>query len=79
MRKPTSIIQIAVMSMLAMFVSVSLVSSAVKVDTSDLRDAVTVEGVRLHQAAFQDIADDNGGTRVSGSTGTISMSRTLKR
>ena len=69
MRKLTSIIQISVMSMLAMLVSVSLVSSAVKVDTSALLEAVTVEGVRMHQAAFQDIADANGGTRVSGSPG----------
>ena len=69
MRKPTSIFQIAVMSMLAMFVSVSLVSSAVKVDTAALRAAVTVEGVRDHQAALQDIADANSGTRVSGSPG----------
>ncbi len=66
MRKPISIIQIAVMSMLAMFVSVSLVSSAVKVDTSALREAVTVEGVRAHQQALQEIADANGGTRTSG-------------
>ena len=38
MRKLTSIIQITAMSMLAMFVSASLVSSAVEVDTSDLRE-----------------------------------------
>jgi aminopeptidase Y len=34
-----------------------------------LLDCVTVEGVREHQAAFQAIADDNGGTRVAGSPG----------
>jgi Zn-dependent M28 family amino/carboxypeptidase len=69
MRKPTSIIQITVMSMLAMFVSVSLVSSAVEVDTSELRAAVTVDGVRVHQQAFQDDADANGGTRLAGTAG----------
>ena len=69
MRKPTSIIQIAVMSMLAIFIGVSLVSSAVKIDTTALREAVTVEGVRDHQAAFQDFADANGGIRTSGTPG----------
>ena len=69
MRKPTSIIQIAVMCMLAVFVSVSFVSSAVQIDTSDLREAVTVEGVRTHQAAFQAIADANDGIRTSGFPG----------
>jgi Zn-dependent M28 family amino/carboxypeptidase len=69
MRKLTSIIQIAVMSMLTIFVSVSLVSSAVEIDTSELREAVTVEGVRAHQAALQVIANAYGGTRVSSSDG----------
>jgi Zn-dependent M28 family amino/carboxypeptidase len=34
-----------------------------------LLECVTLEGVREHQAAFQEIADANGGTRVSGSPG----------
>ena len=34
-----------------------------------LLQCVTLEGVREHQAAFQDIADANNGTRVSGSPG----------
>ncbi|HSK51408.1 MAG TPA: M28 family metallopeptidase [Clostridia bacterium] len=34
-----------------------------------LAECVTLEGVREHQAALQDIADANGGTRVSGSPG----------
>jgi aminopeptidase Y len=34
-----------------------------------LLDCVTLEGVREHQAALQEIADENGGTRVSGSPG----------
>jgi Zn-dependent M28 family amino/carboxypeptidase len=69
MRKSTSIYQITLISMLAIFLSVSLVSSAVRIDTSELRDAVAVEGVREHQQALQDIANNNGGTRVSGSPG----------
>ena len=32
-------------------------------------DCVTLEGVRAHQRAFQDIADDNGGTRAVGTAG----------
>lgn len=34
-----------------------------------LLECVTVEGVREHQAAFQAIADDNGGTRAAGTPG----------
>jgi aminopeptidase Y len=34
-----------------------------------LLECVTLEGVREHQAAFQEIANDNNGTRVSGSAG----------
>ena len=45
------------------------VHSAVRVDTSSLREAVTVEGVRSHQAAFQDAADANGGIREASSPG----------
>ena len=38
-------------------------------DSSFLREAVTVDGIREHQAAFQAIADANGGTRASGTSG----------
>jgi Zn-dependent M28 family amino/carboxypeptidase len=34
-----------------------------------LLECVTLEGVRAHQAAFQAIADANGGTRVAGTSG----------
>jgi aminopeptidase Y len=34
-----------------------------------LLECVTLEGVRAHQAAFQEIADDNGGNRFSGLPG----------
>lgn len=69
MKRRTSLLQIAVLGMLAVFFSVSLVSSAVRIETSALREAVTVDGVRAHQAALQAIADANGGTRESGSPG----------
>jgi Zn-dependent M28 family amino/carboxypeptidase len=45
------------------------VIGAVKVDTSALREAVTVEGVRSHQQTLQVIADLNGGTREASSPG----------
>ena len=34
-----------------------------------LRECVTLEGVRAHQAAFQAIADANGGNRAAGTSG----------
>src|SRR5687768_9145250 len=37
--------------------------------TAKLLECVDLPGVREHQAAFQAIADANGGTRVSGSPG----------
>lgn len=43
--------------------------AAVPIDTSDLREAVTAEGIVEHLQAFQDIADANGGTRASGTPG----------
>jgi Zn-dependent M28 family amino/carboxypeptidase len=46
-----------------------LVSSAVEVDTAALREAVTVDGVRDHQDAFQQIADTNDGNRASATPG----------
>lgn len=47
------------------------VQSAVSVETSSLRTAVTVEGVRAHQAAFQAAADAHGATREASSLGFI--------
>jgi Zn-dependent M28 family amino/carboxypeptidase len=45
--------------------------AAAKVNTSKLRKAVTVEGVRAHQQVFQNIADAaaSAGTRASGTPG----------
>lgn len=42
---------------------------AAPVDSSALRDAVTVDGIREHQLALQAIADANGGSRASGFPG----------
>jgi Zn-dependent M28 family amino/carboxypeptidase len=38
-------------------------------DSTALRNAVTLGGVRAHQQEFQDIADANGDTRVAGTAG----------
>ena len=46
-----------------------VVAAGVGVDTSALTEAVTVEGVRAHQEAFQQFADDNGGNREASSDG----------
>ncbi len=48
---------------------IAVATAAIPVDTSALREAVTVAGVRDHQLALQDIADANGGTRLAGSPG----------
>ena len=39
------------------------------VDSTALRNAVTLSGIRAHQQQFQNIANANGGTRVAGSPG----------
>jgi Zn-dependent M28 family amino/carboxypeptidase len=64
-----SVTQISIIAIFSMLISVSLVSSAVRIDTLALREAVTVDGVRAHQAAFQAAADANGGTRESSTPG----------
>lgn len=46
-----------------------LAFAAVGVDSTALRDAVTIAGVRAHQSEFQTIADNNGGTRASTTNG----------
>ncbi len=64
-----SVTQISIIAIFLVLISVSLVSSAVRIDTSDLREAVTFGGVRAHQTAFQAAADANGGTRESSTPG----------
>ena len=39
------------------------------IDSTNLRNAVTIEAIRGHQRALQRIADRNGGTRASGTPG----------
>jgi Zn-dependent M28 family amino/carboxypeptidase len=52
-----------------MFVSVPFAGDDNGPDSSALRAAVTIDGVRVHQAAFQTFADANGGTREASSPG----------
>ena len=44
-------------------------NAAVPTDTSELRDAVTADAIMDHLAELQKIADNNGGTRASGTPG----------
>jgi Zn-dependent M28 family amino/carboxypeptidase len=47
----------------------SMAQAAVPTDSAALRAAVTLDGVREHQAALQAAADANGGTRSAGTPG----------
>ncbi len=49
------------------------------VDTSRLRDAVTVGGIMAHQRVFQRIANQNDGTRASGTPGFDASAAYVKR
>ena len=49
------------------------------VDTSRLRDAVTVGGIMAHQRVFQRIANQNDGTRASGTPGFDASAEYVKR
>jgi Zn-dependent M28 family amino/carboxypeptidase len=54
---------------LTLALPVGLVSADDINQTKGFRKAVTLAGIREHQQAFQDIADEFGGNRVSGGTG----------
>ncbi|MGH3451692.1 MAG: PA domain-containing protein, partial [Haloechinothrix sp.] len=63
---------IAALTVLALAVTLVAAPSAeadVATDSSALRNAVAVAGIREHQAAFQAVADANGGTRLAGTAG----------
>ena len=49
------------------------------VDSSKLREAVTVGGIMEHARVFQRIANDNDGTRASGTPGYEASARYVKR
>ncbi|HEX6576906.1 MAG TPA: M20/M25/M40 family metallo-hydrolase [Jiangellaceae bacterium] len=48
---------------------VATANAAVPTDTSELREAVTADAIMDHLAELQKIADNNGGTRASGTAG----------
>jgi Zn-dependent M28 family amino/carboxypeptidase len=48
---------------------VATANAAVPTDTTELRDAVTADAIMDHLAELQKIADNNGGTRASGTAG----------
>ena len=57
-------------SIVYLLISFSIFSSENSIDESlSLRDAVTVSAIRTHQKALQQVAEQNGGNRVSGSRG----------
>jgi len=65
---------VATLLVLALFVPKALADSpscesATNNSQEKLQNCVTVDGVRAHQAAFQAIADANGGTRATGTPG----------
>ncbi len=49
------------------------------VSDADLTNAVTLRGVRAHMAAFQRVADENGGNRAAGSPGYAASVRYVER
>ncbi len=69
MHKRNIAIRVALVSTLLMLIVVPLASADNGTDSSALRAAVTVEGIRAHQQAFQVIANNNGGVRVAGTAG----------
>jgi aminopeptidase Y len=75
-RKPLTIVALLALSVLGLLALVSSAGagpaacdSRVNNTIAKLTECVTLDGVRAHQAAFQAIADANGGTRVSGAPG----------
>ncbi len=53
----------------AVLVSPGTATAVDEINTKKLRDAVTVNGILQHERAFQRIANNNGGTRASGTPG----------
>ncbi len=69
-RKPRLRVAIAAATVTTMLLgSVVTANAAVPTDTSELREAVTADAIMGHLAELQKIADNNGGTRASGTPG----------
>ena len=69
MKKKHLLFPAIVGTLLAIVISVTFVSAAVEVDTSELREAVTTEGIFEHLQKFQEFANANGDTREASSDG----------
>jgi hypothetical protein len=65
MRKLT----IVAVALLTALLAASPALAVDEVDTTRLRNAVTVGGILAHERVFQRIANQNGGTRASGTPG----------
>ena len=67
---PRSSYTVVLPALLVVALAVARVASAaVTINTSELREAVTVKGIMEHEEAFQALADANGDTRASGTPG----------
>lgn len=60
---------VVALGLVSLFSAVPTLVVEATTNTKRLRDAVTVDGIRKHLEAFQAIANDNGGTRASGTPG----------
>jgi hypothetical protein len=60
---------IVVVALLTTVLAASPALAVDEVNTKRLRDAVTVGGILAHERVFQRIANQNGGTRASGTPG----------
>ena len=68
-RKPLRAAVAAATVMTMLVGGVITANAAVPTDTSELREAVTADAIMDHLAELQKIADNNGGTRASGTPG----------
>jgi len=73
---PTALLAVALVAPMTQLTGTSVTSAAGpssakidKVNTKELRDNVTVGGILAHERVFQRIANQNGGTRASGTSG----------
>ena len=69
MLKPAKSALAAVTTATMLVTAVATADAAVPTDTTDLQDAVTADAIMDHLAELQKIADNNGGTRASGTPG----------
>jgi Zn-dependent M28 family amino/carboxypeptidase len=79
MNKKSRPIALGAAAVVAAAVAAAPSTAAVRTNTSELREAVTLGGVRAHQLALQQIADANGGTRASGTPGYDASARYVTR